>query len=155
MITPSGAALATGSRIAGVAAALCGVHCALTPFLVVAAPALAISESAERAVWVATVLVGAVVLLLGPVPRNAAVTLAFAAGAALWGASLAGWFQPAPETATSAAASLVLAGALLWSARICRVGACEVCQEPEPNDVRDGVSGRRATSSRRPSQRRH
>ena len=131
---PSSAYLASGSRITACAAALCGLHCALTPFLVVAAPALALSESVERAMWAGTVLVGAVILLLGPARRNAAVILAFAAGGALWAGSLAGWLEPLPETATSAAGSLVLAGAMVQSARVCQAGACAVCADEQPAD---------------------
>ena len=51
---PSSAYLASGSRLTACAAAWCGLHCALTPFLVVAAPALALSEGVERAVWAGT-----------------------------------------------------------------------------------------------------
>jgi len=109
------------------------VHCALTPFLVVAAPALALSEGVERAFLAGTVVLGAVVLILGPAGRNAAVSLVFAGGAALWAASLAGWLEPLSETVTSTAGSLVLAGALLQGARICRAGECAVCDDEEPS----------------------
>ena len=126
---PSSSFLASGSRLAACAAAWCGVHCALTPVLVVMAPALALSEGVERVVWAGTVILGVVVLGLGPARRNAAVVLAFVAGATLWAASLAGWIEPLPETATSAAGSLVLAGALVLGARVCQAGECEVCDD--------------------------
>ncbi len=131
---PSSTYLASGSRLTACAAAWCGVHCALTPFLVAVAPALALSEGIERAVWVGTVLLGAVMLALGPARRNAAVILTFAGGTALWAASLAGWLEPLPETVTSAAGSLTLAGALVQSARICQTGACPVCDDEERAD---------------------
>ena len=118
------------------AAAWCGVHCALTPFFVAVAPALALSEGIEQAVWVGTVLLGAVMLVLGPAGRNAAVILTFAGGAAFWTASLAGWLEPLPETVTSAAGSLALAGALVIGARICQAGACAVCDDEEHADRR-------------------
>ena len=124
---PSGAYLASGSRVVACAAAWCGLHCALTPVLVMVAPSLALSEGVERALWVATVLSGAAMVTLGPARRKAAVVLAFVGGAVLWAASLAGLLEPLPETATSAAGSLGLAGALLQSARVCRAGACAVC----------------------------
>ncbi len=126
---PSNAYLATGSRLAACAAAWCGLHCALTPFLVAAAPALALSEGVERAVWVGTVVLGAVVLALGSACRNAAVVLTFVGGAALWGASLAGWLEPLSETVTSAAGSLILAGALVQSARVCQANPCAQCAD--------------------------
>ena len=133
---PSGAPLASGSRVLACAAVWCGVHCALTPFLVAAAPALALSEGVEQAVWAGTFVLGAVMLAMGPAGRNAAVILTFAGGAALWAASLAGWLEPLPETATSTAGSLVLAGALFQGARICQTGACAVCDEEESTDQR-------------------
>ncbi len=126
--------LASGSRVTGWAAALCGVHCALTPVLVAVAPALALAEGVERAVWAGTVLLGALMLAMGPAGRSGAASLTFTAGAALWGASLAGWLEPAPETVTSVAGSLTLAAALLWSARICRAGACPECADDECAD---------------------
>ena len=131
---PSSTYLVSGSRMAACAAAWCSLHCALTPFLVVAAPALALSEDVERAMWAGNVLLGGVILLLGPARRNAAVIFTFVAGSALWGGSLAGWFEPLPETATSVAAGLVLAGALVQSARVCQAGACAVCADEQPAD---------------------
>ena len=126
--------MASGSRLTACAAAWCGLHCALTPFLAVAAPALALSEGVERAVWVGTVLLGAVILLMGPARRNAALILTFAGGAAIWAASLAGWLEPLPENVTSAGGSLILAGALVLSARICQAGSCSVCADEEDAD---------------------
>lgn len=146
---PSSTVLVSGSRLAACAATWCAVHCALTPFLAVAAPALALSEGAERALWAGTVLLGAVMLLMGPARKNAGPVLTFVCGAALWGASLAGWFEPLPETVTSAAGSLTLAGALLWSARVCQAGACEVCADDEPADQPLAQTGLRQRDGRR------
>ena len=131
---PSSTYLVSGSRIAACAAAWCSLHCALTPLLVAAAPALALSEGVERTMWVGTVLLGAVLLVLGPARKNAAVILTFVAGSALWGGSLAGWFEPLPETVTSVAGSLVLAGALVQSARVCQASACSACADDEYAD---------------------
>jgi len=133
---PSSTYLVSGSRLAACAAAWCGVHCALTPLLVAVAPALALSEGVERAVWVGTVVLGAVMLIVGPAGRNAVVLAAFAGGTVFWAASLAGWLEPLPEAATSTAGSLVLAGALLQGARICQAGACAVCDDEESADPR-------------------
>lgn len=128
-IIPSGTYLTSGSRLAACAAGWCGLHCALTPFLAVAAPALALSEGVERALWVGTVLLGATVLVMGPARKNAALILTFAGGAVLWAASLAGWLGPLPESVTSAAGSLILAGTLVRTARVCQAGACSVCAD--------------------------
>ena len=131
---PSSAYVASGSRLTAYAAAWCGLHCALTPFLVAVTPALALAEGVERAMWVGTVFLGVVLLVLSPACKNAAVVLTFAGGAALWAASLAGWLEPLPETLTSAAGSLTLAGALVQSARICQAGACSACADEERAD---------------------
>ena len=148
-IAPSSTVLVSGSRLAACAATWCALHCALTPFLAAAAPALALSEGAERALWAGTVLLGAVMLLMGPARRNAAPVLTFLCGAVLWGASLAGWFEPLPETATSATGSLTLAAALVWSARICKAGACPECDDEEPVDQALPRSGLRQPGQRR------
>ena len=131
---PSSAYLASGSRLAACAAALCGLHCALTPFLVAMAPTLALTEGVERGIWVGTVVVGAAMLGLGPARKSPLVVLTFGGGAALWAASLAGWLQPVPETVTSAVGSLTLAGALVQSARVCQAGDCSVCADEERAD---------------------
>ena len=128
---PSGAYLASGSRVVACAAAWCSLHCALTPVLVMVAPSLALSEGVERALWVGTVLTGAAMVILGPARRKAPVVLIFVGGAVLWAASLAGLLEPLPETVTSAAGSLGLAGALVLSARVCRTGACAVCPDTD------------------------
>ncbi len=133
-IIPSRPYLAAGSRLAACAAAWCGLHCALTPFLAVAAPALALSEGVERALWAGTVLIGAVMLVMGPGRKSGALILTFVGGAVLWAASLAGWLDPLPENVTSGAGSLTLAGALVWSARVCQAGACSVCADEEHAD---------------------
>ena len=132
--SPSSTYLVSGSRMAACAAAWCSLHCALTPFLVAVAPVLALSEGVERTMWVGNVLLGAVLLVLGPARKNAAVILTFAAGSAIWGGSLAGWFEPLPETVTSVAGSFVLAGALVQSARVCQASACAACADGDYAD---------------------
>lgn len=124
---PSGTYVASGSRVVACAAIWCGLHCALTPVLVVVAPALALSEGVERAVWAGTVLIGAAMIVLGPARKKAAVVFTFAGGAVFWAASLAGALEPLPETLTSAVGSLTLAGALVQSARACRPDTCAEC----------------------------
>ena len=131
---PSSAYLALGSRVAACAAIWCSLHCALTPLLVVATPALALSEGVERGVWLGTALLGGVTLVLGPACRNVAVGLTFLAGTALWAASLAGWLEPLPETMTSTVGSLTQAGALVQSARVCQAAACAECTDEEHPD---------------------
>ncbi len=130
-IRPSVAMFDTGSRIAAAAAVLCAAHCALTPLLVLVMPALGLSEGVEQTMLLGTASLGALILLVGPAREHLGVLLVFALGTGVWAASLAGWFEPVPEPATSVAGSLLLAGALLQSARICRSGSCSVCDNSE------------------------
>lgn len=125
---------ASGSRFAACAATWCGVHCALTPLLIVAMPALALSESVERGAFAVTLVLGASMLALGPARGYATIVLAFAAGAVIWATSLAGALEPLPESLTSAVGSLVLAGALFRSVRVCQTDDCASCTEAENSD---------------------
>lgn len=119
-----------GSRFAACAAAWCGVHCAITPVVAVALPALALSEAVEKGVFAGTLLIGALMLTLGPARRHSSILLTFASGATLWAASLAGLLEPWPENVTSALGSLALAAALFRSVRVCQTDDCAVCAEP-------------------------
>lgn len=110
-----------------VAAFLCGIHCLLTPVLVTALPFLAVSAATEWWALALTVMSGGGVTLLGPARDRSVVVALLGAGATIWCASLLAVFEPVPETATSAMGSLIFAGGMLWSARICRSGACERC----------------------------
>lgn len=115
----------TSSRWVACAAGLCAVHCLATPVLVLVAPFLVIAEGGEWWLWAGTVVFSAALLLMGPIPRHGGVIGMVTAGAAVWAASLLGWFEPMPEYLTSPVGSLLLAGGMLWSARLCRSGACE------------------------------
>ena len=132
----SGSLAATTSQITGYAAAWCGVHCALTPILIVFMPALALSETVERGVWAVTILVGALVFAAGPTRSQLRELALFTSGAALWAASLAGLLEPVPEAWTSALGSVIVAWSLFRSARICRDGECDAC-EAEPTSRLD------------------
>ena len=128
---PPGAHLTSGLRLTACAAAWCGVHCALTPVLVLAAPVLALSEGVEVGAGIATIALGAVLLLLGPGRAHPTIVGTFVGGASLWAASAAGWLEPVPEPLTAAAGSLTLAGALFRSTRVCHVAECAACAEED------------------------
>jgi len=126
-----------GSRIAACAAAGCGVHCALSPILIPIMPMLGVSQSVERGALVATFLLGALMLGLGPGRSYASILTVFAIGAFTWAASLAGLFTPLPEPLTSALGSLLMAGALFESVRRCAPAQCERCDAGLPADMAD------------------
>ena len=121
--------VSSGSRFIACAAAWCGVHCAVTPLLVLAVPTLALSEGIELGLLLITVPVGALMLFLGPARRHAGLHVCFLVGASLWAASLAGWLEPVPEAVTSAAGSLTLAWTLARSGKVCASGECDVCAD--------------------------
>lgn len=124
----------TASRFAACAAAWCGVHCALTPLLIVAMPTLALSEGIERGMLAGTVVLGSLLLAFGPAREDRVVLATFAAGAALWFSSLAGWLLPIPEPVTSAPGSLLVAWALWQGSRRCHDGECAIC-DPETSST--------------------
>ena len=109
--------------VAGVAAA-CSVHCLMTPVLATVAPFMVLAEGAEWWMWGGTAFLAVVMLAIRPGRHRPAIAGLVLAGTAIWAASLAGWFEPAPEIVTSPVGSLLIAGGLLWSARLCRAKAC-------------------------------
>ncbi len=116
------------ARWAALAAFLCGIHCLVTPFVVTAIPILALSKATEWWALGVTVVLGGGITLLGPARQQGTVLGLLAAGAGIWAASLMGLLEPIPEFVTSPLGSLVFASGMLWSARICRKGACDVCE---------------------------
>jgi hypothetical protein len=119
--------LERSARWSAILASVCAVHCVAAPFLAAALPILAVSESSEWWALALTVVVGGAVTLMGPARSHAPVLGLLGVGAAIWAASLLGVFEPLPERLTSPVGSLVFAGGMLWSARICRVDDCERC----------------------------
>jgi hypothetical protein len=96
----------------------------MTPLLATVAPFLVLAVQVEWWMWGGTVFLAVVMLATGPGRRRLAIPGLVLAGAAIWAASLAGWFEPAPETVTSPVGSLLIAAGMLWSARLCRARAC-------------------------------
>lgn len=100
------------------------------------APALVESPAVESGLLVATVIVAAMALSLGiGRHRNPAPALPVSVGILAWWASLSHVFHPVPEDLTTTLAALVVAGGLLWNARLqCRTAescgpACSSCEE--------------------------
>lgn len=111
---------------AAAAPVLCAAHCLAAPLLIAAAPALAPGEAYERAFMAAAVALAACAVLLGfRAHRRLAPLLLVAAGALLWMSPLV--IQDVPEIAATAAASLLMAGGTVWSARLRHREACGGC----------------------------
>jgi hypothetical protein len=101
---------------------LCAIHCAAAPLLVLVLPAFAFTPAAEWSLLALTAGLAAFALFSGVRSHSEwRVLLPGAGGLLAWGASLSGIFLPFPEAASTAAASLFVAGGLLWNSRMhCR-----------------------------------
>lgn len=128
---PAPALRTRASRWVAWAALLCGIHCLLTPVLVLALPFLALGEGVEWGALVATVALGALLLALGPAHQRMRNLGLLLAGGGLWYASLLGLLEPLPEALTSSLGSVVVAGALLLSTRPCADGSCDHATDGE------------------------
>ena len=100
-------------------------------------PILGLSEGFERGAFLATFLLGALMLGLGPGRSHASIMTAFVIGALTWALSLAGLLNPLPEPLTSSIGSLLMAGALFESVRRCAPAQCDRCDTGLPPDVAD------------------
>jgi len=104
---------------ASAAPILCAIHCALTPIVVVLAPALALGETVEFALLFITIVLAVWALSRG-LRQHGDIRPVFpiTLGLVAWGASLLDFFQPVPEEATTILATLVVAAGLIWNARL-------------------------------------
>jgi hypothetical protein len=97
---------------------LCALHCAAAPLLVGLLPALALSEPMEWLLMGGSLVLAAVVIGTGFRNHGLWLIPAVAVGGfVVWAGSLAGWFEPVPEVATTTAGSLAVAGGLFWNSR--------------------------------------
>lgn len=114
----------------------CAIHCALTPVLVAAMPALALSRTAELALFGASGFLATWATLSGTrVHRDARPAITVGAGLTSWGAQLLAAAPPAGEAGLAGAAAVTAVG-LLWNARLRhlaeeRACACPACGHPE------------------------
>ncbi|TVR52292.1 MAG: MerC domain-containing protein [Gemmatimonadales bacterium] len=121
---------------ASLAPALCALHCASAPLLILLAPAVVENPAVEFGMLGVTVVVAVAALFLGVrrhgSPRPIVPVLV---GILAWWASLSHVFHPVSEELTTALAAMVVAGGLIWNARLhCTVAdscgsACTSCEE--------------------------
>lgn len=113
----------------------CAIHCLAGPLLVILLPAAVFSERAEWLLLAAATGVAFVALAVGIRSHGRWHVVALATvGILVWTGSLGELFGPAPEELTTAAGSLLLAGALLRNSRLqCHApeGTCEACTVTE------------------------
>ena len=118
------------TRWAPVAPALCAVHCALSPALALAVPAIA-GPGAERWGFIISAALALAGLAAGVRAHGRALPPALTlAGLLLWGVAVAGALTEAAATA----GSLLTAAGMLWSARLVHQVRCPGCES-------GGVSG--------------
>ena len=120
--------------------ALCAVHCAVTPLLLLAVPTLALWRGMELALLGVSVMLAAVALGVGFRRHGRRAPLAVAGGGlVVWVVSASHLLHVVPELVTSMGGALVVAGALLWNSQLlCRsqvpACGCVVCED-EPDSV--------------------
>lgn len=132
-VSRPGHALAPSARVvrgmeAGAAAAplLCAAHCIALPLVVAFAPRLAAFEEHERAVMGTSLVVALAATLLGVrVHRRPSPLILAGAGALAWGATFLA--LPLSGELLAVTASLLMAAATLWSARLRHRAACPRC----------------------------
>lgn len=105
---------------------LCAAHCVAMPLVVAFAPRLAAFEEHERAVMGAALVLALATTLLGiRVHGHPSPLLLVGAGALAWGATFLA--LPLPGELPTVAASLLMAGGTLWSARLRHLATCPRC----------------------------
>lgn len=133
---------------ASAAPLLCALHCIATPLVVLTAPSFAPDPRAEAALLIGTAVVSVVASAVGVREHGGgAVLIPVLTGLLLWVFSLRGAFLPLPEGATTALASLLVAGGLLWNARrrhraVCPECGCRNCAEETVAQPRTQLSQR-------------
>lgn len=126
---------------ASVAPVTCAIHCAATPLFVAAAPAFAVGETAEWALFGVTLVLVAWALTSGLRRHgNWRPALPILAGTVAWAISLMHGFHPIPEEVTTAAAALTVAAGLIWNARMdCATGEVAHCGECSVHGSAEGA----------------
>jgi len=142
---------------ASLAPLACAVHCAVTPILVVAAPAFAPAPILEWILLAATTVVVGVALFWGVrIHGRWTPFLLIGIGLLVWCASLLHLFHPLPEDLTTVIASLTVATGLVWNSRLhcgSKSVACAACalDESEATSLSAGPAPARAAPSEAPS----
>lgn len=116
---------------AGAVPLLCAAHCAASPLLVLAAPALALSEAGEAWVKAASLLMAALVTAAAVrAHRRPAAALPVAAGALVWAVVLAADAHGTGGRLATAAGGVLLAGGMFWNAHLRHRATCRTCCHP-------------------------
>ena len=114
---------------------LCAVHCVASPLLVMAVPALGIGHEAEPLVQAAAALMAGVMAWNGiRAHGRPAVLLPMLAGLVLWAASAALGLAGVGEAVAGVTGGLLLAGGMMWNARLRHDAACHHCGCPAHHD---------------------
>jgi hypothetical protein len=121
---------------ASAAPLLCALHCAVTPLVVLVAPALAPGHLFEWALLGLSIPLGGWALTRGLRDHgDARPAVPVLLGITLWGISLAHGFHPFPEEISTVVATLIVAGGLIWNSRLqcglvtdsaCGCARCEI-----------------------------
>jgi hypothetical protein len=109
----------------------CAVHCVLMPLATLFVPFLAPAHELE-AVFMLVSAALALALTRGGVRAHGhgAVWAPVLLGIAVWGASIAHLGGPLPEPVTTVLGSVLLAGGMVWNARLRHEAECRSCGCP-------------------------
>ncbi|HEX8274912.1 MAG TPA: MerC domain-containing protein [Longimicrobiaceae bacterium] len=109
----------------------CAVHCVLMPLAALFVPFLAPAHDLEVVIMLASAVLAAA-LTRGGVRAHGrrAVWIPLALGVAVWGACVAHVAAPLPEPVTAVLGSLLVAGGMVWNARLRHEAACRSCGCP-------------------------
>lgn len=128
-------ALRLGTVWAGALPLVCAAHCMATPLLVLAAPALALSDGGEALVKAASALLAAAVAWGGfRLHRRGEALLLVALGVAVWAAVVALDAHGPVGRLGSGAGGVLLAGGMFWNAQLRHRAACRDCGCPGHGD---------------------
>ena len=110
---------------------VCAAHCIAMPLVALFVPVLAVGSGVETGLMVASAAL-ALWAARGGVRLHGryAVWIPVLLGLGVWAASLAGWTRPLPEPVTTTLGSLLLAGGMVWNARLRHEAACRRCGCP-------------------------
>ncbi len=123
------------SRWTAFAPLLCAVHCALTPFLVMAMPTLFATTKVDWGFLAVTVVLSGSPVVAGLRKHRRILPAALIGGGCLlWAVSLLRIVQSVPENLSTPIAAMAVALGLLWNARLpgaivmsdCTCSACRV-----------------------------
>lgn len=114
---------------------LCAIHCLVTPALIALFPFLHFLDGLEPALYGLSLVLATWAVGSGFRRHGAGrVWIPTLLGALIWGASIAGYLSPLPESATDVFGGVLLAAGVYWSGQLRHRSVCSTeCSCPAPH----------------------